>query len=132
MSFKKFIAPQVIIVIILALVKFTGADAVVKSSINDDETNIIKYAQATRSIISNYFSEADLDKMYKVSIKEFVSHIKDSTLEIKSTPVDTTFPGVNISSISDAFINFEKAYLLLEKSISIGIKQKTIFLCMMI
>ena len=111
MSFKKFIAPQVIIVIILALVKFTGADAVVKSSINDDETNIIKYAQATRSIISNYFSDADIDKMYKVSIKEFVTHLTDSTLKIESTPIDTTFPGVQISSITDAFLNFEKAYL---------------------
>lgn len=111
MSFKKFIAPQVLIVIILAFVKFTGADVVVKSSINDDETNIIKYAQATRSIISNYFSDADLEKMYKVSIKEFVTHIQDSTLKIESTPIDTTFSGVKISSITDAFINFEQAYL---------------------
>jgi carboxyl-terminal processing protease len=111
MSFKKFIAPQVVIVLILTLVKFTGADTVLKTNINDDETNIIKYAQATRSIVSNYFSEADLNEMYKVSIKEFVTHIQDSTLKIVDTPVDTTFPGINIESISDAFTNFEKAYL---------------------
>ena len=110
MTLKKFIAPQIVIVIILALVKFTGADSVVKATANDDETNIIKYAQATRSIVANYFSEADLDKMYKVSIKEFVTHIKDSTLKIESTPVDTTFPGLKINSITDAFTNFEKAY----------------------
>jgi len=111
MSFKKFIAPQVAIVLILTLVKFTGVDAVLKTSINDDETNIIKYAQATRSIVANYFSDADLDEMYKVSIKEFVTHVKDSTLKIADTPVDTTFPGVNIKSITDAFTSFEKAYL---------------------
>lgn len=111
MTLKKFIAPQLVIVLILTLVKFTGADAVLKSSINDDETNIIKYAQATRSIVANYFNDADLDKMYKVSIKEFVSHIQDSTLKIKDTPVDTTFPGVKIESITDAFTSFEKAYL---------------------
>lgn len=110
MTLKKFIAPQLVIVLILALVKFTGADSVVKSTANDDETNIIKYAQATRSIVANYFSEADLDKMYKVSIKEFVTHVKDSTLKISATPVDTTFPGVKIKSITDAFTSFEKAY----------------------
>ncbi len=110
MTLKKFIAPQLVIVLILALVKFTGADTVVKSTANDDETNIIKYAQATRSIVANYFSEADLDKMYKVSIKEFVTHVKDSTLKISATPVDTTFPGVKIRSITDAFTSFEKAY----------------------
>ena len=111
MSLKKFIAPQVVIVLILALVKFTGVDAVVRTTMNDDETNIIKYAQATRSIIANYFSEADLDKMYKVSIREFVTHLKDTTLTIKGSPVDTTFPGVKIKSISDAFTGFEKSYL---------------------
>lgn len=110
MTLKKFIAPQLVIVLILALVKFTGADSVVKSTANDDETNIIKYAQATRSIVANYFSEADLDEMYKVSIKEFVTHVKDSTLKISATPVDTTFPGVEIKSITDAFTSFEKAY----------------------
>lgn len=111
MSLKKFIAPQIVIVLILALVKLSGADAVVKSSMNDDETNIIKYAQATRSIVSNYFQDVDLDKMYKISIKEFVSHIQDSTLKIEGSPVDTTFPGVKVNTITDAFTSFEKSYL---------------------
>jgi carboxyl-terminal processing protease len=111
MSLKKFIAPQVVIVLILAIVKFTGADTVIHSSSNDDETNIIKYAQAYRSIVSNYFKEPEMDKMYKVSIKEFVNNIKDSTLVIKDSPVDTTFPGVEIKSITDAFTSFERSYL---------------------
>jgi len=111
MSLKKFIAPQVVIVLILAFVKFTGADAVVKTTLNDDETNIIKYAQATRSIVANYFEDIDLDKMYKTSIKEFVSHIQDSTLNITGSPVDTTFKDVNVKSMTDAFTGFEKSYL---------------------
>lgn len=118
MTFKKFIAPQLVIVLILAFVKLTGVDAVVKTSVNDDETNIIKYAQATRSIVSNYFGDADLDKMYKVSIKEFVDHIQDSTLTISGSPVDTTFQGVSINSITDAFTSFEKAYLYVANNTS--------------
>lgn len=110
MSLKKFIAPQLVIIIALFTLRLTGLDAVVKTN-NDDETNIIKYAQATRSIIANYFSEADLNEMYKVSIREFVTHIQDSTLKIADSPIDTTFPGVNVKNISDAFTSFEKAYL---------------------
>ena len=55
MSLKKFIAPQLVIIIALFTLRLSGLDAVVKSN-NDDETNIIKYAQATRSIMANYFS----------------------------------------------------------------------------
>lgn len=110
MSLKKFIAPQLVIIIALFMLRFSGIDSVIKSN-NDDETNIIKYAQATRSIVANYFSEANLDEMYKISIKEFVTHIEDSTLQIADTPIDTTFPGVNVNTISQAFTGFEKAYL---------------------
>jgi carboxyl-terminal processing protease len=40
-----------------------------------------------------------------------VNAIKDSTLEINGTPIDTTFQGIEINSIRDSFTNFEKAYL---------------------
>jgi len=115
MSLKKFIAPLLVIIVLLFTVKAFGLDSIFKST-NDDETNIIKYAQATRSIVSNYFGEADLDNMYKVSIKEFVTHIKDSTLQIDGTPVDTSFTGLNISSISEAFTSFERAYLYVKNN----------------
>ncbi len=111
MTYKKFIAPHIALVIILSVLRLTGIDSIIKNpNPNDDETNIIKYAQATRSIVANYFGEADLNNMYKVSIKEFVNHIQDSTLKITDTPVDTTFPGVKIETISDAFRSFERAY----------------------
>ncbi len=115
MSLKKFIAPLLVIIVLLFTVKAFGLDSIFKST-NDDETNIIKYAQATRSIVSNYFGEADLDNMYKVSIKEFVTHIKDSTLQIDGTPVDTSFTDLNISSISEAFTSFERAYLYVKNN----------------
>ncbi len=110
MSLKKFITPFAVVTLLLFAVKVSGLDPVLKSA-NDDETNIIKYAQATRSIVSNYFGEADLDMMYKVSIKEFVTHIQDSTLDISGSPADTIFTDVKIESISDAFTSFERAYL---------------------
>lgn len=109
MSLKKFIAPQVVIVAVLSLLNVLGIEAIVERN-DDDRTNIIKYAQATRSIVANYFSDADLNNMYQVSIKEFVTHIEDSTLVLEGTPIDTTFAGVEIEDITDAFTGFEKAY----------------------
>jgi len=110
MHLKKFLYPNLVVFLILATLRFTGIDPVLQSN-NDDTKNLTKYHQAQRSIIANYFQEPDLNKMYRASIKRMVESIKDSTLQIDGTPIDTTFQGVNISSIRDSFTNFEKAYL---------------------
>lgn len=110
MTFKKFLYPNIIIVLVLAALNFTGVDPVLQSQ-NDDTQNLTKYHQAQRSIISNYFGEPDIYKMYTTSIKYMVDAITDSTLKIVETPIDTTFKGVEISSIRESFTNFEKAYL---------------------
>lgn len=110
MHLKKILYPNILILLLLAALRFTGVDPVIQSENNDTE-NLTKYHQAQRSIITNYFSEPDIDQMYKSSIKYMVKAIKDSTLEINNSPIDTTFKGVNIESIRDSFRNFERAYL---------------------
>jgi len=110
MHLKKILYPNIVILLILSALRFTGIDPVLKST-DDDTQNLTKYHQAQRSIITNYFNEPDLDNMYKSSIKYMVNAIKDSTLEINGTPIDTTFQGIEINSIRDSFTNFEKAYL---------------------
>lgn len=110
MQLKKIIYPNVLILLLLSFLRFTGIDPVLQSG-NDDTENLTKYHQAQRSIVANYFKEPDLNEMYKSSIKYMVEAIKDSTLKIDGTPIDTTFKDIEINSIRDSFANFEKAYL---------------------
>jgi carboxyl-terminal processing protease len=110
MHLKKIIYPNVLILLVLAALRFTGIDPVLQSG-NDDTQNLTKYHQAQRSIVANYFGEPDLNQMYKKSIIRMVKGIKDSTLSINGTPIDTTFSDLDIRNIRDSFSNFEKAYL---------------------
>ncbi|MCH2450873.1 MAG: S41 family peptidase [Gracilimonas sp.] len=110
MQLKKILYPNVLILLILSVLRFSGVDPVLQSG-EDDTQNLTKYHQAQRSIVTNYFNEPDLNEMYRSSIRYMVKAIKDSTLGIDGTPIDTTFQGVEISSIRDSFTNFEKAYL---------------------
>lgn len=110
MLLKKILYPNLLILLILSALRFTGVDTVLQSG-QDDTQNLTKYHQAQRSIVTNYFREPDLNKMYRSSIRYMVKAIKDSTLEINDTPIDTTFQGIDINSIRDSFTNFEKAYL---------------------
>ncbi|MEX0845652.1 MAG: S41 family peptidase [Balneolaceae bacterium] len=110
MHLKKILYPNVVILLILAVLRFTGIDPVLYAA-NDDTQNLTKYHQAQRSIISNYFQEPDLNKMYQESIKRMVKSIKDSTLKISGTPIDTVFTDLQLKSIRDSFSHFEKAYL---------------------
>lgn len=110
MHLKKILLPNVLILLVLAALRFTGIDPVLQSN-NDDTKNLTKYHQAQRSIVANYFGEPNLEKMYEASIIHMVKAIKDSTLSIKDSPIDTTFQGIKIKTIRDSFTNFEKAYL---------------------
>ncbi|GAB5408274.1 MAG: S41 family peptidase [Balneolaceae bacterium] len=110
MTLKRFIIPNLFVVLLLATLNFAGVDQIIKPK-NDDTTNLTKYVQAQRSILQNYFEYADLDIMYKTSVRYLVNGIKDSTLKISDTPIDTTFPGVKITSLRDSYTNFEAAYL---------------------
>ncbi|MCP9290100.1 S41 family peptidase [Gracilimonas sediminicola] len=115
MHLKKILYPNLLILFILAALRFTGVDPVLQAE-TDDTKNLTKYHQAQRSIVANYFREPDLNNMYKTSIKRMVKAIKDSTLLVDGTPIDTTFQGVQINSIRDSFSNFEKAYLYISNN----------------
>ncbi len=110
MTLKRFLIPNLFIAIVLTTLNVVGIDSIIKPK-NDDTTNLTKYVQAQRSILQNYYGYADLDIMYKTSIRYMVNGLEDSTLQIDGTPIDTTFPGVTITSLRDSYQNFESAYL---------------------
>lgn len=110
MTLKRFLIPNLFIALILATLNFSGIEDIIVKK-DDDRTNLTKYVQATRSIVQNYFGDADLELMYKRSVKYMVNGLEDSTLKILDTPIDTTFPGIEIESLREAYTSFETAYL---------------------
>lgn len=110
MTLKKFFAPIVAIVVVLSAFWITGLDSVVRP---DDELhkNIRKYAETQQRIISNYVEPVSITKLYKKSIKGFVSDMEDSTATLSGTPLDTTFTNVHIKNLIESIQNFRQAYL---------------------
>lgn len=115
MTFKKFIAPQAAILIVLSLFWAAGVDSVIRPN-DDHQKNLQKYIQTQRRIIDNYVSEVNIDDLYKSSIKGLIKNASDSTLQIHNTPIDTTdaaFSEYEIDNLGESFRKFEDAYLYL-------------------
>ncbi len=106
---KKFIAPQLAILLILSAVWLAGIDnVVVKSGYHQD--NLHKYLQVQRRVIDNYFGETDISKLYNKSIYAIVKKLNDPDLELEGTPLDTT-KKVEPRNLRDSFNKYEEAYL---------------------
>ncbi len=110
MSFKKFLAPNAAILIVLSIFWFAGVDTIVKSEGSDRE-NLQKYIQTQRRILDNYVDKVDINDLYKNSVKGLVKNLSDSTANLEGTPADTTFQDLNISGLSESVKKFEDAYL---------------------
>ncbi len=109
MSVKKFIAPQLALLLILSAVWIAGIDnVVVKNGFHQD--NLHKYLQVQRRVIDNYFGETSINELHKQSIIGIVKHLNDSTLSLENTPIDTT-QEFSIQNLRDSYNKFEEAYL---------------------
>ena len=109
MSVKKFIAPQLALLLILSAVWIAGIDnVVVKNGYHQD--NLHKYLQVQRRVIDNYFGETSINELHKQSIIGIVKHLNDSTLSLENTPIDTT-QEFSIQNLRDSYNKFEEAYL---------------------
>jgi carboxyl-terminal processing protease len=117
MTLKKFLIPNLFIILTLSALNFAGVDDVIQNE-DDDTTNLTKYVQAQQRILQNYFGYPDIDVMYKTSIRYMVKGMQDSTLQIADTPIDTTFPGVIVTSLRESYRNFESAYLYVSNNSS--------------
>ena len=109
MSVKKFIAPQLALLLILSAVWVAGIDnVVVKSGYHQD--NLHKYLQVQRRVIDNYFGETSINELYKESIIGIVNFLDDSSLELEGTPLDIS-QDISIQNLRDSYNKFEEAYL---------------------
>lgn len=114
MNFKKFLAPNIAILIVLSAFWFAGVDPVVKPE-NERQKNLQKYVQVQRYILDNYVRDVSLSSLYKNSIKGLVSNMEDSTADLKNTPLDTTFSNVKINSLRNSIKKFEAAYTFMSE-----------------
>ncbi len=110
MSLKKFLAPQLVILLLLSGIWLAGADNIVINNDTDRE-NLHKYMQVQRRVMDNYFGDTNLDRLFERSIIGMVQAMEDSTLALENTPIDTTFSNLNIANLRDSYNKFEDAYL---------------------
>lgn len=109
MSVKKFLAPQLALLLILSAVWLAGVDKVVVTN-DQDQENLHKYLQVQRRVLDNYFGDTSIDQLYERSIAGLVKGMQDSTLDISATPIDTT-QFKSIQNLRDSYNSFEEAYL---------------------
>lgn len=109
MSVKKFLAPQLALLLILSAVWLAGVDKVVVTN-DQDQENLHKYLQVQRRVLDNFFGDTSIDQLYERSIAGLVKGIQDSTLDISATPIDTT-QFKSIQNLRDSYNSFEEAYL---------------------
>lgn len=109
MSVKKFIAPQLAILLILSAVWLAGIDSVVVKN-DSHQDNLHKYLQVQRRVVDNYFGETSLEELYRSSLVGMVKAIEDSTLSIAGTPLDTTAIA-DVGNLRDSYNHYEEAYL---------------------
>lgn len=113
MTMKRFIAPNLVALLVLLFVWITGFDSVYAPS-DDHQKNLKKYLQVQRRVLDNYVDKVSVDELYKNSIKAMVRGVSDSTFVVEEgTPLDTTFNDLDINNLREAFEQFENAYLYL-------------------
>src|SRR6056297_2423870 len=110
MTVRKFFAPQLVILLLLSGISYAGIDNVyVKNEVHQE--NLHKYLQVQRRVVDNYFGEIDVSELYKSSIIGMVENLKDTTITIQNTPIDTTFTDIQIEDLRDSYNRSEDAYL---------------------
>ncbi|WP_138429132.1 S41 family peptidase [Fodinibius saliphilus] len=115
MSLKKFLAPNLAILIVLSFFWLAGVENVVKGD-DDHQKNLKKYIQTQRRILDNYVDEVKVSKLYINSIQGLVSNLSDSAATIKNTPIDTTFEGTPVNDFGESVKKFEEAYLYMSST----------------
>lgn len=110
MSLKKFIAPQLVILLLLSGIWLAGADTILINN-DEDRKNLHKYMQVQRRVMDNYFGDTNLDQLFKRGITGLVYAMEDSSLSLKDTPIDTTLGDVEVQNLRDSYNRFEEAYL---------------------
>lgn len=110
MTLRRFLAPNLLVLVILGAAWSLGFEKIVKEQRND-QVNLQKFIQVQRVILDNHFGTVGIDELYKNSLIGMVRNLSDSTFSISGTPLDTVFAAnMRVSSLRESVQNFERAY----------------------
>jgi carboxyl-terminal processing protease len=109
MNVRKFVAPNLAIIIVLSIFWFAGIEPVTKPK-NDLRINVEKYAEVQEKIMDNYWADVNLNKLYKQSIVGLVSRLHTKRNSLKNTPLDTSVTDYHLSGLHESVAKFKKAY----------------------
>lgn len=112
MTFKKFLAPNLVIILILSAAWYFGYERIFKEE-RTDQVNLQKYIQVQRVILDNHFNEISISDLYYSSLKGFVRDMENKVLDLKDTPLDTTQTTQTIDNLRLSVQYFERAYRFL-------------------
>ena len=115
MSFKKFLAPHIAVILALSIFWIAGVETIIKDG-DDDRRNIQKIIQTQQRILDNYVDQVNITELHKNSIKGLVRNLSDSTASLQGTPADTTFNDIKITGLRESIKKFEDAYLYISNT----------------
>ena len=108
MSLKKFIAPNLVVLLLLSVVWLAGVDKVYLE--NDHQQNLSKYLQVQQRIVDNYVGETDVNVLFKNSMKGFVKSLNENSdleeVDVSGTPADTSLQDSDLKDFRAAFFFF--------------------------
>src|SRR5690606_36985230 len=108
MTFKRFLAPNLIVILILSIAWDLGYERVFKEE-RTDQVNLQKYIQVQRVILDNHFNEIAVSDLYYSSLKGFVRNMENKEFDLKDTPLDTTQADQTIDNLRLSVQHFERA-----------------------
>jgi carboxyl-terminal processing protease len=122
MSLRKFLAPNIAVLIILSAVWLAGIDRVYVD--NEHQKNLSKYLQVQQRIMDNYVGETDINELFRHSMYGFVKALNDKVsdadkIDVTGTPADTAnLSDLQLKDYREAFSKFEDAYLFIANNYS--------------
>jgi len=109
MTIRRFLAPNLLALLILGIAWTLGYENILKEERND-QVNLQKYIQVQRVILDNHYNEVNIEKLYLSSLKGFVRNLETEDLTLTDTPLDTTVSELPIGSLRESVQHFERAY----------------------
>ena len=105
MTIRRFLAPNLLALLILGIAWTLGYENILKEERND-QVNLQKYIQVQRVILDNHYNEVNIEKLYLSSLKGFVRNLETEDLTLTDTPLDTTVSELPIGSLRESVQHF--------------------------
>jgi carboxyl-terminal processing protease len=117
MTIKRFLAPNLVAVIVLGALWISGIDTIFTHTLDPDKDRryMQKYIQVQRIIVDNYVENVNMTDLYHSGLLGMVRNLSDSTAVLTGTPLDT-LQKASISNLRESLMQFELAYRYIQQT----------------